>query len=113
VRTGVELREKIDYVGSRALVDFAQAAHAWPGDLASISDVWRAGPALAFTCTTHGVPAHNAAQLRQLFMRAAELQAVCLVHCEDESLTADTERILRLAGRSDAAEGLSDGSVAR
>jgi len=105
IRNGADLREKIDYVGSRSRIDFGLAAHAWPDDLASISDVWRAGATFlkAFTCTTHGVPHHNAAQLRQLFVQAAGLQAKCLVHCEDESLTADAERNLRLAGRSDGA----------
>jgi dihydroorotase (multifunctional complex type) len=105
VRTAPQLKEKIEYVEDRARVDFALAAHAWPGDVDSVGHLWRAGAAFikAFTCRTHGIPAHGASELYQLFVRAAEVDAICLVHCEDESLTADAERGLRLAGRSDGA----------
>jgi allantoinase len=105
VKTAAELKEKIEYVGNRARVDYALAAHAWPGDVEAAGDVWRAGAAFvkAFTCRTHGIPAHDASELYQLFARVAEVDAVCLVHCEDESITADAERVLRLAGRSDGA----------
>jgi dihydroorotase-like cyclic amidohydrolase len=54
-----------------------------------------------FTCTTHGVPGFDSARLRELFDRAAKCGAVCLVHCEDEALTAEAERALRDAGRED------------
>lgn len=105
VRTGAQLKEKIDYVGGRARVDFALAVHAWPGDLDSIREAWLSGAAFikAFTCATHGIVGHDASHLRQLFVRAAELDAICLVHCEDESLTADAERALRAADRADGA----------
>ena len=103
VRTGEDLADKRRHVEARSRVDFALAAHAWPGELAAVEDAWRAGAAFvkAFTCSTHGVPAHDAAALRALLARAAALEAPCLVHCEDESLTAQAERVLREAGRDD------------
>jgi dihydroorotase-like cyclic amidohydrolase len=69
-----------------------------------VEGVWRAGVAFvkAFTCTTHGVPGFDAASLQRLFTGAARCGAVCLVHAEDESLTATAERELRAEGRDDA-----------
>ncbi len=103
VRTAEELRDKAAYLRERSRVDFALAAHAWPDRLGDVEPVWRAGAAFikVFTCTTHGVPGHDADHLRQLFERTAAVGATCLVHCEDESLTAEAERVLRAAGRTD------------
>jgi dihydroorotase len=103
VRTAADLAEKREYLAGRAHVDFALGAHAWPDRLDAVEPVWRAGAAFvkALTCTTHGVPGFDAARLRELLERAAACAAVCLLHCEDESLTADAERTLRAAGRDD------------
>jgi dihydroorotase-like cyclic amidohydrolase len=68
-----------------------------------VAPLWRAGAAFikAFTCTTHGVPGQTPAELHALFRAVAAAGATCLVHCEEESLTAASERELRLAGRAD------------
>lgn len=98
-----DLIEKRSYLGSRARVDFGLAAHAWPDRLDEVSGVWRAGAAYikAFTCTTHGVPGFDAANLHTLFVTIEREDAVCLVHCEDESLTSAAERCLHDEGRDD------------
>jgi dihydroorotase (multifunctional complex type) len=98
-----DLVEKRDHLRSRSRVDFALAAHAWPDRLDEVSAVWRAGAAYikAFTCTTHGVPGFDAAHLHALFVDVRREDAVCLVHCEDESLTSAAERALHEAGRAD------------
>lgn len=98
-----DLAGKRDHLRDRAVVDFGLAAHAWPDRLDDVAGVWRAGAAFvkAFTCTTHGVPGFDAASLQRLFGRAARCGAVCLVHAEDESLTAAAERELRASGRED------------
>jgi dihydroorotase (multifunctional complex type) len=103
VRTAGELRDKAVHLRDRARVDFALAAHAWPGHAADALGAWRAGAAYlkAFTCTTHGVPGHDPARLFELFEAAAGAGAICLVHCEEETLTAAAERRLRAAGRDD------------
>lgn len=105
VRSSTDLRAKIDYLRSRSRVDFALAAHSWPDETQSVAEVWQSGAAFikAFMTGTHGVPAHNAAHLQQLFSLASGCGAVCLVHCEDESITADAERSLRRADRLDGA----------
>jgi dihydroorotase-like cyclic amidohydrolase len=54
-----------------------------------------------FTCTTHGVPGHDAARLRRHLAATAEVGAVSLLHCEDESLTEAAETLLRAEGRAD------------
>lgn len=103
VRTPADLEDKRGYLADRSRVDFALAAHAWPDRIDQVRPLWEAGVAYvkAFTCTTHGVPGFDAAHLLALFREAAASGAVCLVHCEDESLTADAERALREAGRDD------------
>jgi dihydroorotase len=103
VRDAQELAEKREYLAGRSRIDFALGAHAWPDRLDGIGDLWQAGVAFlkAFTCTTHGVPGFSAAKLLELFRRAAEAHAICLLHCEDESLTEGAEHALRQAGRED------------
>jgi dihydroorotase (multifunctional complex type) len=98
-----DIIEKREYLASRSRVDFGLAAHAWPTRLDEVSGVWSAGAAYikAFTCTTHGVPGFDAAHLRALFVKIEQEDAVCLVHCEDESLTSAAEQCLHDEGRAD------------
>jgi dihydroorotase len=105
VRTVAFLREKIEHLRRRSLIDFGLAAHAWPTQLGEHTQLWRAGVTFfkVFTCTTHGVPGFDAAQMLGLFRELAASDALCLVHCEDEAITAENERTLRAAGRLDAA----------
>jgi dihydroorotase (multifunctional complex type) len=104
VRNVALLREKIEHLRDRSVVDYGLAAHAWPDQPSQYADLWRAGVTFfkVFTCTTHGVPGHDAAALLTLFRELTDLDALCLVHCEDEAITADNERALRAAGRTDA-----------
>lgn len=105
VRTLEFLREKVHHVSSRSLIDFGLAAHAWPSQIGQHADLWRAGVTFfkVFTCTTHGVPGHDAAHLLALFRELSAIDALCLVHCEDETITGDNERALRQAARADPA----------
>lgn len=102
--TGVErLREKRAHLRDRSRVDYALAAHAWPGHLDELPALWRAGIAFVkvFTCETHGVPATTADQMLDLLRVVADVDATCLVHNEDDLITARNERRLRDAGRID------------
>lgn len=103
VRTAADLQEKAAYLRGRSHVDFALGAHAWVEMADQVGPVWRAGAAFikAFTCTTHGVPGHNPAQLLTLMQACAEAGATCLVHCEEESLTANAAIALHHAHRED------------
>jgi allantoinase len=105
VRSAGFLREKIEHLRERSVVDFGLAAHAWPTEVSAAAELWHAGVTFfkVFTCTTHGVPGHDPAQLLGLFRTLADLDALCLVHCEDEAITADNERALRADRRMDAA----------
>ena len=105
VRTVEFLKAKVEHVRPKSLIDFGLAAHAWPSQIGQHGELWRAGVTFfkVFTCTTHGVPGHDAAQLLALFRELAGLDALCLVHCEDEAITSDNERALRAAGRADPA----------
>ena len=103
VRTVGDLREKQAYLRERSDVDFGLAAHAWPGAAAEVADLWAAGVSFfkVFTCTTHGVPGHDAARLHQHLTATVRAGAVSLLHCEDESLTEAAETLLRAEGRAD------------
>jgi dihydroorotase (multifunctional complex type) len=103
IRAPRDLREKRDYLRNRSCVDFGLAAHAWPDLVDEVEPLWRSGVTFlkVFTCTTHGVPGFDAGHLLRLFRATAEVGALCLVHCEDETITADAERELRAAGRED------------
>ncbi|MFI5957549.1 dihydroorotase family protein [Cryptosporangium sp. NPDC051539] len=103
VRTVTDLSAKIEYLDGRSDVDFGLAAHAWPGDEDVVPALWSAGVAFfkVFTCTTHGVPGHPAAALRTHLAASAQVDAVSLLHCEDESLTESAEAVLKAEGRTD------------
>jgi dihydroorotase (multifunctional complex type) len=103
VRSVPDLVEKVDYLSDRSNVDYGLAAHAWPGEADVVGALWAAGVAFfkVFTCTTHGVPGHDAAALKSHLEASALAGAVSLMHCEDESLTEVAESMLHAAGRDD------------
>lgn len=103
VRTVDDLKEKVNYLQGRSNVDFGLAAHAWPGKTDVVPALWEAGVTFfkVFTCTTHGVPGHDAAALKAHLEATALVDAVSLMHCEDESLTEAAEALIRGQGRTD------------
>jgi dihydroorotase (multifunctional complex type) len=103
VRTVDDLREKLHYLDGRSNVDFGLAAHAWPGQTEAVPALWKAGVTFfkVFTCTTHGVQGHDAAALKVHLEATALIGAMSLMHCENQSLTEDAEKLLRGSGRSD------------
>lgn len=105
VRTVADLDEKRDYVQGRSNVDFGLVSHAWPGYSDHVAPLYRAGIAFfkVFTCTTHGVPGHDAAALKTHLTATAAVGAPSLIHCEDESLCALAEDQLKAANREDNA----------
>ncbi|MGH3365775.1 MAG: dihydroorotase [Nocardioidaceae bacterium] len=105
VRTVDDLQDKVRYLRDRSNVDFGLAAHAWPGHSNTVADLWAAGVSFfkVFTCTTHGVPGHDAAALKGHLAATALEGAPSLLHCEDESLTESAEALLKGQGRTDNA----------
>jgi len=103
VRTEKDLAGKREYLRDRALVDFGLAAHAWPGDVASLGALWRGGSAFfkVFTCTTHGIPGFDPVHLHETFRELSRLHAISLVHCEDEQTTTAAAARLQAEGRED------------
>jgi len=103
VRNRDDLLDKVAYLRGRSNVSFGLAAHVWPDRIAAMEDAWAAGVTFfkVFTCTTHGVPGIEGDDLRRVFRLIAGFGGTCLVHAEDETLTADAERVLRATGRSD------------
>lgn len=95
--------EKGRYLADRSVVDYGLIAHAWPESIERAEAIWRAGASAfkVFTCATHGVPAILPGDMLRLFRAVAAFDGLCLVHCEDEFITAENERRLRAAGRTD------------
>ncbi len=91
------------YIEERALVDFGFAAHIWPGQYDQLEKLWQEGISYfkVFTCTTHGVPGQNSASLHGAFTKVASFGGRVLVHCEDDSLTAENEKVLKGNNRDD------------
>lgn len=98
-----DLRAKADHLRQRSFVDFGLAAHVRADRLEAIPDVWAAGALYlkAFTCTTHGITGLLAPDVMQVFRTVAAAGGICLVHCEDEGITAAAERVLHESGRVD------------
>jgi dihydroorotase len=103
IRTVDDLSAKIAHLAGRSNVDFGLAAHTWPDHMADLAPLWEAGITYfkIFTCTTHGVPGLDEETLRGAMARIAAFGGTCLIHCEDESITAEAERRLRAEGRTD------------
>ncbi|MGH3341749.1 MAG: dihydroorotase [Carbonactinosporaceae bacterium] len=103
IRKPADLAEKRRHLDGRANVDYGLAAHVWPDRIDELHELWSAGITFfkIFTCTTHGVPGLDADHLNRAFEAIARFSGACLVHCEDESLTAAAERTLKQAGRTD------------
>lgn len=103
VTSAARLMEKREALRGRSYVDFGLAAHVWPDRLAELPALWQAGITFfkIFTCETHGVPAIRADLMPDVLGAIADLDAACLVHCEDDLMTARAERLLREAGRAD------------
>lgn len=109
VRTPAFFREKAEHLRDRSVIDFGLAAHVWPEDAlrqaqgTSLLELWQAGVVFfkIFTCTTHGVPALLPGPLLGFMEQLEAFDGLCLVHCEDESITEENEKRLRATGRVD------------
>jgi len=99
----ISFREKAAHLKRRSLVDFGLAAHVLHDRIHLAREAWKAGALYlkVFTCTTHGITGLSSPELLQLMREVAAFDGVCLVHCEDESITTEAERRLRESGRTD------------
>lgn len=97
------LTEKARYLSSRSLIDFALFGGGHPDNIDQLRPMWEAGAACfkVFTCNLHGVPAVLPGRMLTLFREVASFDGLCLVHAEDEFVTAENEQRLRAEGRTD------------
>jgi allantoinase len=97
------LRDKIAYLEPRARIDFALFGGGHPDNIDELRPMWAAGAACfkVFTCNLHGVPAVLPGRMLRLFREVAAFDGLCLIHAEDEFVTAENEELLRAAGRKD------------
>ncbi len=95
--------EKKQHLRDRSHVDFGLAAHIFPEHAHQIRELWQAGVSFfkIFTCATHGVPAVTPEVMLDVFEELSDLDAACLIHCEDDLMTAHNERRLKSEGRID------------
>ncbi len=97
------LKDKIAYLSTRGRIDYALFGGLQPDNIDQLEPMWRAGAAAfkAFTCNLHGAPAVLADKMLEGFNVLAKFDGLCLVHCEDEFMTAANEARLKAAGRKD------------
>jgi allantoinase len=97
------LTEKAAYLSSRSRIDYALFGGGHPENVDELRSMWQAGAACfkVFTCNLHGVPAVLSGRMLTLFREVASFDGLCLVHAEDEFITAENEELLREAGRVD------------
>jgi allantoinase len=97
------LADKAHYLADRALIDYALFGGAHPDNVHELRPMWEAGAACfkAFTCNLHGVPAVLPGRMLTVFREVASFDGLCLVHAEDEFITAENEKRLRAEGRTD------------
>ncbi|MGH2734135.1 MAG: dihydroorotase [Actinomycetota bacterium] len=97
------LTEKAAYLSGRSRIDFALFGGGHPDNIGELLPMWRAGAACfkVFTCNLHGVPAVPAGRMLTLFREVASFGGLCLIHAEDEYVTAENEERLRASGRTD------------
>ena len=103
VHTAEILREKIEYLSDKAVVDFGLDGGSVPENIAELQAMWDAGCTAfkAFTCNLHGVKAMSSGYLLEMFRTVASFGGTVLIHCEDDGiLTAEDERLHR-EGRMD------------
>jgi dihydroorotase (multifunctional complex type) len=103
IRSSAELREKKHHLTGRANVDYGLAAHVWPDKIHEIGELSAQGTALfkIFSCDTHGVPGLDSARMERALAEIARHGGRCLIHNEDQTLTAEAERRLKSDGRLD------------
>ncbi len=105
IRNCADLETKKSLINGKSRIDYGFGAHAWPGMADQVAPLWDAGIAFfkVFTCTTHGIIGHDSARLRQHLEANSDVNALSLIHCEEESLCALAEEELKEAGRDDHA----------
>lgn len=103
IRVAADLTEKRKYLQGRSNVDFGLAAHVWPDHIGDLARLWSEGVAFfkIFTCTTHGVPGLDSWSLWKALEAIGSVGGRTLIHCEDEDITKQAERVLKSDGRTD------------
>lgn len=98
-----DMEQKRSHLSDRSFIDFGLAAHALPNQLEKVEMLWAAGPTFlkAFTCSTHGITGWDYGRLLQLFKKTQQLDATCLIHCEDNDVILAAEAALKDTGRND------------
>jgi dihydroorotase (multifunctional complex type) len=96
------LREKAAYLSARSLIDFGLLAVGHPDNIDRLEELWRWGAYgfKVFTCSLHGAPAVLSDTMLEMFRAVAAFGGYCLVHCEDDRITAANERRLRGEGKA-------------
>lgn len=102
VRNLDEYEKKLELVKKKSLIDFGLTAHVWDNNHDELGKLWKAGVNMfkMFTATTHGVPGMSNSQILSVLRTISSFGGIVLVHCEDESITAANEKVLKDSGYS-------------
>lgn len=97
------LKDKIEYLKNRAVVDFSLKGGGAPDNVDQLKSMWDEGVTgfKIFTCDLHGVRAMYPGDLYRAFIQIAKIGAVALIHCEEDTIIKANEQRLKEAGRTD------------
>ncbi len=103
-----ELKAKIDYLSSKAVVDFGLKGGISPDNTDQLEAMWKLGITgfKTFTCNLHGVRAMYPGFLYRALREVKRFGGNALIHCEDDSICQMNEELLKAAGRTDYASQL-------
>jgi dihydroorotase (multifunctional complex type) len=96
-------RDKVELGERTSCVDFALYAGVNPGHLEAMEELWAAGAAgfKFFTCDSGSAlqPFLNPRDQKELLLRIRALDAIALVHAEDQAILDESRSLLEATGR--------------
>jgi D-hydantoinase len=103
VYSAKELKEKIEYLKDKSVVDFGLKGGGSPDNVSYLEDMWKLKVTgfKMFTCNLHGVKAMLPGYLYNTFKEIKRIGGIALIHCEDDTITSLNEERLKQEGRTD------------
>jgi len=97
------LKEKTEYIRTRAVVDYGQLGGISLDNLAHLHPMWEGGALgfKGFLCELHGVPDLSEGVLLDVMREARSFGATVMLHCESDSILKKAKARIDAEGRTD------------
>ncbi|MDP6560828.1 MAG: amidohydrolase family protein, partial [Candidatus Binatia bacterium] len=103
VYTSKILKEKTEYIRSRAVVDFGQLGGLDTDNLEHLRPMWETGALgfKGFMCELHGVPDLSEGILLDIMREAGSFGGTVMLHCESDTILKKAKAQIDAEGRTD------------